>query len=214
MKIEIWSDFACPFCYIGKRKLEIALNKFQYKDEVELVFRSFELNKESKKKYDGNLNEIISKKYGITLEQAQISNNQIIQQAKEVGLNYNFDNIIPTNTFDAHRLSHYAKAKGKMKELIERILKAYFEEALNISDHKVLANLAGEVGLDRDEAGSVLASDRYEEDVRKDEQMASELKITGVPYFIFNNQYVVSGAQSPDLFLEVLEKVKKEDKIK
>ena len=162
MKIEIWSDFVCPFCYIGKRRLESALNQFEYKDEIELVFRSFELDPNSKKKYDENIHEIIAKKYGISVEQAKASNNQIVAQAKDLGLNYNFDDLIPTNTFDAHRLSHYAKTEGKMKELSERILKAYFVDSLNISDHKVLAKLAGEVGLNSDKALKVLESDKYE----------------------------------------------------
>lgn len=113
MKIEVWSDFMCPFCYMGKRRLEIALNKFEHKNEVELVFRSFELDLAAKKKFDGNIHEIIAKKYGISVEQAKASNNQIVEQAKAIGLDYNFDNLIPTNTFDAHRITHYAKQKEK-----------------------------------------------------------------------------------------------------
>lgn len=209
MKIEIWSDFVCPFCYIGKRRLESALNQFEYKDEIELVFRSFELDPNAKKKYDENIHEIIAKKYGISVEQAKASNNQLVEQAKELGLNYNFDDLILTNTFDAHRLSHYAKTEGKMKELSERVLKAYFVDSLNISDHKVLATLAGEVGLDGDKALKVLESDKYEAEVRKDEENGSKFEISGVPYFIFNSKHAVSGAQSTELFLEVLEKVKK-----
>jgi len=147
MKIEVWSDFVCPFCYIGKRRLEIALEKFEYKDEVELVFKSFELDPSSKKKFDENIHEIIAKKYGIPVEQAKASNNQIVDQAKAIGLNYNFDALIPTNTFDAHRVVQYAKTEGKTNELSERILKAYFIDSLNISDQKVLARLAYEVGL-------------------------------------------------------------------
>lgn len=211
MKIEVWSDFICPFCYIGKRRLESALNQFEYKDEVELIFRSFELDPNSKKKFDENIHEIIAKKYGISIEQAKASNNQIVAQAKAIGLNYNFDDLIPTNTFDAHRLSHYAKIEGKANELAERILKAYFVDSLNISDHKTLAGLACEVGLDSDEALKVLVSDKYGAEVRKDEENASRLGITGVPYFVFNDKYAVSGAQPSEVFLEVLEKVKKEE---
>jgi predicted DsbA family dithiol-disulfide isomerase len=211
MKIEVWSDFVCPFCYIGKRRLEIALNKFENKDEVEVEFKSFELDPAAKMKYDESIHEIIAKKYGITAEQAKESNNQIILQAKAVGLNYNFDDIIPTNTFDAHRLSHYAKAEGKMNELSERILKAYFEDSLNISDHKVLAKLAGESGLDREKALKVLKSEQYVEDVRLDEHSASKHGVRGVPYFIFNDKYVVSGAQSPEVFIDMLKRVKKEE---
>ena len=203
MKIEIWSDFVCPFCYIGKRRLEIALEKYEYKGEVELVFKSFELDPAAKKKVDGNINEIIAKKYGIPVEQAKESNNQIATQAKAIGLNYNFDDLIPTNTFDAHRIAHYAKTQGKMNELSERILKAYFVDALNISDHKVLASLAYEVGINREKALSILKSNLYSNEVRKDEEAASKLGISGVPYFIINNEYTISGAQPSEMFLEI-----------
>lgn len=211
MKIEIWSDFVCPFCYIGKRRLEIALDKFEYKDEVEVVFRSFELDPSAKKKYDESIHEIIAHKYGIPVAQAKASNDQLVTQAKAIGLNYNFEDLIPTNTFDAHRLTHYAKTEGKMNELSERILKAYFVDSLNISDYKVLSNLAFEVGLDRDKALNVLESDQYGSEVRKDEETASKLRISGVPYFVFNNKYAVSGAQPSENFLEVLEKVRAEE---
>lgn len=211
MKIEVWSDFVCPFCYIGKRRLEMALNKFEHKGEVELVFRSFELDPTAKKKYDENIHELIAKKYGVTVEQAKASNDKLVMQAKAIGLDYNFDDLIPTNTFDAHRLAHYAKTEGRMNELSERILKAYFVDSLNISDHKVLASLAGEAGLDSDKALKILDSDQYEAEVREDEKNASGLGISGVPYFVFNDKYAVSGAQPPELFLQVLEKVKKEE---
>ncbi|WP_298841363.1 DsbA family oxidoreductase [Clostridium sp.] len=211
MKIEIWSDFVCPFCYIGKRRLEIALEKYEYKGEVELVFKSFELDPAAKKKVDGNINEIIAKKYGIPVEQAKESNNQIATQAKAIGLNYNFDDLIPTNTFDAHRIAHYAKTQGKMNELSERILKAYFVDALNISDHKVLASLAYEVGINREKALSILKSNLYSNEVRKDEEAASKLGISGVPYFIINNEYTISGAQPSEMFLEALEKAREEE---
>ena len=211
MKIEVWSDFVCPFCYIGKRRLEIALEKFESKDKVELLFKSFELDPSAKKKFDGNINQIIAKKYGISVEQAKASNNEIEAQAKDMGLNYNFDGLIPTNTFDAHRVAHYAKTQGKMNEISEKILKAYFVDSLNISDHKVLASLAGEVGLNIEKTLSILESDQYSNEVRKDEKTASELGINGVPYFVINNKYTISGAQPSELFLESLEKAR-EDK--
>lgn len=211
IKIEVWSDFVCPFCYIGKRRLETALDKFEYKDEVELVFKSYELDPLAKKKYDENIHQIIAKKYGITVEQAKKSNEQIVAQAKDLGLNYNFDDLIPTNTFDAHRLAYYAKSEGKMNELTERILKAYFVDSLNISDHNVLAGLAGEAGIDTQKALEVLKSDSYTSEVRKDEEDASRLKISGVPYFVINSKYSINGAQREELFLEVLEKVKNEE---
>ncbi|MDF2881427.1 MAG: disulfide bond formation protein DsbA [Clostridiaceae bacterium] len=211
MKIEVWSDFVCPFCYIGKRRLETALNNFEHKDEVELVFKSFELDPSAKKKYGENINELIAQKYGITVEKAKESNDQLVEQAKAVGLKYNFDDLIPTNSFDAHRLAHYAKSEGKMNELAERIFKGYFVDSLNISDDKVLAALAGEVGLDSEKALRILESDQYSAEVRNDEESASKFRVGGVPYFVFDNKYAVSGAQPTDLFLDVLNKVKKEE---
>lgn len=208
MKIDIWSDYVCPFCYLGKRRLELALKDYEHKDEVEIVFKSFELDPSAKKKYEDSLHEIIAKKYGISVEQAKASNLQLVEQAKEVGLNYNFEDIIPTNTFDAHRLSHYAKAEGKAKELSERILKAYFVDSLYISDFEVLAGLAEEVGLDHKKAIEILESGAYAEKVREDEKDATRFGIQGVPYFVFDGKYAVSGAQSPEVLLEVLRKVR------
>lgn len=211
MKIEIWSDFVCPYCYIGKRRLEIALDKFKDKKNVELVFKSFELDPYAKKKYDESIYELIAKKYRISLEESKAINKQIIEQAKELGLDYNFDDLKYTNTFDAHRISQYAKEEGRMNELSERILKGYFIEALDISNHDVLLRLAKEVGLDSKNVIEVLSSNKYSENVRNDENTAAKLGIRGVPYFIFNDKYVVSGAQPPQVFLEILEKISKEE---
>lgn len=207
MKIEIWSDYACPFCYLGKRRLELALEDYDKKEDVEISFRSFELDPSAKKKYDVSLHELIAGKYGISVEEAKASNSQIISQAKEVGLHYNFEDIIPTNTFDAHRLTQYAKVKGKGKELTERIFKAYFEESLNISDHQILSGLAEDVGLLKEEALEVLSSDKYTEEVRQDQKSASRYAVRGVPYFLIDDKYAVSGAQPTETFLQVLRKL-------
>jgi predicted DsbA family dithiol-disulfide isomerase len=211
MKIEVWYDFVCPLCYIGKRRLEIALDKFKYEDEVELVFKSFEIGAFSEKKCNDNMNEITAKKYRITLEEAKASNNYIVEKAKAVGLYFNFDELIPKNTFDAHRVLHYAKAENKMEEMAERIFKAHFVDSLNISNYIVLASLAGEVGLNSEIVISILESDQYSEEVTNDEETALRLGIEGVPYYIINNKYVVPGAQPPELFLEILEKARKDE---
>ncbi|AAK81377.1 putative DsbA family dithiol-disulfide isomerase [Clostridium acetobutylicum] len=213
MKIEVWSDFVCPFCYMGKRRLEIALNEFEYKTDVEISFKSFELDPSAKKEYSENIHELIAKKYKISVEQAKASNDQIVLQAEAIGLNYNFNKLIPTNTFDAHRLSQYAKTKGKMNELSEKIFKAYFVDSLNISDYKVLADLAEEVGISRDESLRILESNQYNEEVREDEKNASKLGIDAVPYFVFDDKYAVSGAQPAEVFLEALYKIDKEGKV-
>lgn len=204
MKIEIWSDFVCPFCYIGKKHLELALEKFESDEPIEIIYKSFELNPQAKKKYENNIHEIIADKYGLTVAQAKSSNDRIVAQAKSIGLNYNFDDLKPTNTFDAHRLSHFAKANGKMAEFTERVLKAYFVDSLVISDHVTLADLAEEVGLSREKALEVLVSDQYSDEVRRDEQDAVARRITGVPYFVFDDSYEISGAQPPEVFTKVL----------
>ncbi|MGL4452311.1 MAG: DsbA family oxidoreductase [Sarcina sp.] len=210
MKIEIWSDFVCPYCYIGKRRLELAIEQFADKENIELIFRSFELDPNAKKSYDDSIDEHISEKYNIPIEEAIAANNAIIEQAKEVGLNYNFKDLIRTNTFDAHRLTHYAKEEGKMSEMSERILKAYFIESLNISDHETLIKLATQVGLNKSKVSEVLKSDMYSKEVRNDEATATARAVTGVPYFVFDEKFAVSGAQPSSIFLRVLNNTKNE----
>ena len=207
MVIEIWSDFVCPFCYIGKRNLEKALESFKEKEEVELVYRSFELDPEFKKQEGVSLHEIIAKKYGIPTEQAKASNDNLIEYAKSVGLDYNFEDIIPANTLDAHRLSHYAKTKGKMYELEERIMRAYFIESRDISDHEVLTELAGNVGLDKAEVSEMLKDGSFEEVVRMEEEIAHKSGITGVPFFIIDDKFTIYGAQPPEAFQEAFNKI-------
>jgi predicted DsbA family dithiol-disulfide isomerase len=209
IKIEIWSDYVCPFCYIGERKLELALEQKGMKEDVEIVFNSFELDPNAKIRYDININEMVAKKYGVSVEQATANNNNIIRSAKEVGLNYNFDDLKRTNTFDAHRLSHYAKAEGKSKEYTEAVMKSYFIDSLLISDIEVLASIAEEIGLNKEKAISILQSSMFAEEVRQDELNAHERRISGVPYFLFNEKEVVSGAQPVETFVKIIEGLKK-----
>ncbi len=211
MKIEVWYDFVCPLCYIGKRRLEIALDQFKYEDEVTLVFRSFEIGAFSEENNYETMNEITARKLHITLEEAKASNHYLVEKAKAVGLDFNIDEVIPKNTFDAHRVFQYAKAENKMEEMAERIFKAHFVDALDISDYFVLASLAGEVGLNSEKVISILESDQYSEEVTKDEEAASRLGIDGVPYYIVNRKYVIPGAQPPELFLEILEKAREDE---
>ncbi len=206
MKIEVWYDFVCPLCYIGKRRLEIALSKFNYEDEVTLVFNSFEINTFDEEHSNETMNEITARKYHMTLEEAKASNHYLVDKAKEVGLDFNIDEVIPKNTLDAHRVLQYAKTENKAEEMAERISKAHFVDALDISDHSILARLAGEVGLNSEKVISILKTDQYREEVTKDEEAARRLGIDGVPYYIINRKYVVPGAQPPELFLEILEK--------
>ncbi|MGV8907009.1 MAG: DsbA family oxidoreductase [Acetobacterium sp.] len=208
MKVEIWSDYVCPFCYIGERRLALALEKTGMQENVEVVFNSFELDPNAKKSYDENINQLMAKKYGMSMEQATAANNNMIKTAKEVGLDFNFGNLKPTNTFDAHRLSHYAKDKGKLNEYTEAVMKSYFTDSLNISDFEVLTSIATEVGLDRAEALNILESSAFTEEVRNDESNAYSRKINGVPYFLFNGTEAVNGAQTVDTFVAVIEGLK------
>jgi len=211
MKIEVWSDYLCPFCYIGKRKFENALVQFPHRDSVEVVFRSFELGPDAPRDPGISMDQILTSKYGMSLEQAKAANDNVASQAQTVGLTYHFDTMIPTNSFDAHRLTHYAAAQGKANEMQERLFQAYFTDSLHIGDRETLAQLGAETGLDRNEVSAMLASDQYAQDVRADEQEGSQLGIKGVPFFVINRKYAVSGAQPSEVFLEALQKAWSED---
>ncbi|UVI29632.1 DsbA family oxidoreductase [Paenibacillus spongiae] len=211
MKIEVWSDYLCPFCYIGKRKFENALAQFPHKDKVEVIYRSFELGPDSPKDPGVSMDQILASKYGMSLEQAKAANDNVASQAQTAGLTYHFDTMIPTNSFDAHRLTHYAAQQGKAPEMLERLFRAYFTDSLHIGDRETLARLAGEIGLDRNEAAAMLESGQYAQEVRADEQEGSRLGIKGVPFFVIDRKYGVSGAQPSEVFLEALQKAWNED---
>ncbi|MBM7584028.1 putative DsbA family dithiol-disulfide isomerase [Bacillus pakistanensis] len=211
MKIEVWSDYACPFCYIGKRRLEEALETFPHKSKVEVVFKSFELDPNSDRNTDRSIHEIIANKYGTSIDQAKKMNENLRKQALSVGLDFKFDSMIPTNTLDAHRLTKFAETKGKVVEITERLLKAYFTDSLHIGDHRTLLHLAEEVGLDRDEVESILKSEDFTKEVRNDESQASQIGVTGVPFFVINQKYSISGAQPKEVFESAILKVWEEE---
>lgn len=207
MKIEIWSDFVCPFCYIGKRRLENALDTFEHRDEVDLTYKSFQLDPNAAKSTDQSMAELLAGKYKIPVEQAKGMNAQMTEQAKEVGLEYHFDTIQPTNTFDAHRLAQYAKTQDKLELATEKLMHAYFTDSLNLSDHDTLTKIAAEAELDPIEVCKVIEGDQFSEEVYSDQGEAQQIGVTGVPFFVFNNKYAVSGAQPAEVFGEVLQKV-------
>ncbi|MFD0713806.1 DsbA family oxidoreductase [Paenibacillus sp. GCM10027626] len=211
MKVEIWSDFVCPFCYIGKRRFEAALQQFSNKGAVEVVFKSFELDPNAKRDGNPSVYDMLAAKYGMSREQAIANTNNLAQQAKALGLDYYFDRTILTNTFDAHRLTHFAATKGKLAEMTERLLKAHFTDTLHIGHQDTLADLAAEIGLDRDEALRVLTSSDYANEVRADEEEARRIGVKGVPSFVINRKYAISGAQPSEVFLEGLQKAWEED---
>ena len=211
MKIEVWSDYVCPFCYIGKRLLEQALETFPHRDQVEVVYKSFELHPGVENNPNMSINELIANKYGMPIEQAEAMNQQVIQRAAEVGLNYNFDQMKQTNTVKSHRLTKYAETKGKGGELTERLLSAHFVESKFLGDDETLLLLAAEVGLDQTEVEHVLSSDAFLEEVLKDQAEGQQLGVQGVPFFVLNRKYGISGAQPLEVFTQTLEKVWEEE---
>lgn len=206
IKVEIWSDFVCPFCYIGKRRFEAGLEQFENKEHVEVIYKSFELDPNAQRDGNPNVHDMLAMKYGMSREQAIANTKQITEQAKAIGLEYHMDETVQTNTFDAHRLAHYAASQGKGEEMTERLLKAHFTDAKHLGQLDTLADLAAEIGLDRDEAYRMLASEEYTKEVRTDEEEARQLGVRGVPFFVINRKYGVSGAQPSELFLDALKK--------
>ena len=160
-----------------------------------------------------NIYEALAQKYGMSVEQAKANTQNMVRMAKEVGLDYQMDTLILTNTFDAHRLAMFAKTKGLMIEMTERILQAYFTESKHIGDHATLTELAVEVGLDREAVAAMLASDAMTDEVRADEQLAKQYRVTGVPFYLINKKYALTGAQPTEVFVEALQKVIAEDEV-
>ncbi|RYU80266.1 DsbA family oxidoreductase [Hymenobacter persicinus] len=207
MKVEIWSDIMCPFCYIGKRRFEEALAHFPQADQVQVQWRSFELDPNMQTNPNQTIHELLAERKGMSVEQGRQMNTQMAQHATTVGLEFNFDKTIPANTFNAHRLIHLAAAHDRQDAMKERIFRAYFTEGQNIDDPATLRALAAEIGLPAAEVEQLLASDAYAQEVRHDEYQARQIGVRGVPYFVFADKYAVSGAQPSELFQEVLEKV-------
>ena len=211
MKVEIWSDIVCPFCYIGKRKFETALADFAGKDKVEIEWKSFQLDPEMDNKEGLNVHEYLGKRKGGTPADGKRMNDSMTAAAAEVGLQYDFDNGIINNTINAHRLLHWAKEEGLQNELKERIFKAYYTEGIDTADIAELVRLAKETGLDPVQARKVLEENLYVKEVLQDQQEAAELGVQGVPFYVFNRKYAVSGAQPSEVFAQVLNKVLAEE---
>lgn len=205
MKVDIWSDVRCPFCYIGKRKFEMALEKFPHKDQIKIEWHSFQLDPNLETTTEVNAIDHISKTKGISKKEAEQMHRHVTQVAKEVGLDFDFDTTIVANSFNAHRLIQLAKTHDLGNEIEEQMFKAYFIEGKNIDDHKVLIQIGISTGLDEKEIREVLSSDVFSKEVKKDEMQAQSIGVRGVPFFVLNDKYAVSGAQSPETFLDVLE---------
>lgn len=207
MKIELWSDFACPFCYIGKKRFEQALETFPHKEEVEVVLKAYQLNPNAPKVMTKNPAETFAKGHNMSVKQAKQRFDMFQEQAKTVGLTYNYDTIKMTNSFDAHRLAKWARQFGKEYELTGRLMKAYFTDGENIAITDTLVKLVQELGLDEAEAKKMLQSDQYADLVREEIMEGQQIGVRGVPFFVLNRKYGVSGAQPVEYFTQVLEKL-------
>jgi len=204
VEVEIWSDIACPWCYIGKRRFEAALAEFEHRDEVHVRWRSFELDPEAPSERVGDRAERLAQKYGMTIEQARAAEQQLTGVAAGEGLAFRFDIARSGTTFDAHRVVHLAEDHGLQDAMKERLLRAYFIEGELMSDHDTLVRLAAEVGVEEQEVHELLAGDRYAQEVRDDERAADQFGISAVPTFVVDRRLGASGAQPPDALLELL----------
>ena len=207
MKIEIWSDIACPFCYMGKRKFDIALAQFGGKESVEIEWKSFLLNPDLETDPSVSIFQYLLEIKGIPMEQAKQMNAHITEAGKAIGLDYHFDQVILANTMKAHQLLHEARVQGLQHQMEERLFEANFVEGQNIDDVNVLISLATEVGMDTTALDVKILTGAYSHEIQQDLQLAQQFGVRGVPFFVFDRKYAVSGAQEPETFLKTLEAI-------
>jgi predicted DsbA family dithiol-disulfide isomerase len=208
IKVDIWSDVQCPWCYIGKRKFETAVEQFG--GNVEVEYHSFELAPDTPVDFEGTPKDYLAERKGISAQQADEMLDRVTGIAASVGLHYDYDHVHQTNTIKAHELIHYAKSQGRQLDMKERLLKAYFVDGRHVGRIDDLADLAAEIGLDRAEVVQVLTDNTFLADVKSDVAQAEEYGIQGVPFFVFDEKYGVSGAQDPATFVNVLSQVQSE----
>jgi predicted DsbA family dithiol-disulfide isomerase len=205
MEIEIWSDINCPWCYIGKRRFEAAMSNFGHADEAIVTWRSFELDPGAPAEIPGNGAAMLAEKYGVPLEQARAMEQNVSDTAAADGLEYDLEHVRIGSSFDAHRLVHLAKRHGLQDAMKERLFRAHFTEGRLVSDPETLVELASEVGLDGPEVRATLAADEFADEVREDELTAQQLGISGVPMFVIDRAFGMSGAQPAEQLLALLE---------
>jgi predicted DsbA family dithiol-disulfide isomerase len=202
--LEIWSDVVCPWCYIGKRRLETALQRFEHTDSVEVVHRSFELNPAAPREASQTLTAMLAQKYRVSETDATAMNARVTTMAKTVGLDYRLELARPSNSFDAHRMIHLASEVGGSADMVERLFAAYFIEGRSISDRETLIEIGAGVGIPEATAAEVLDGNRLVEEVREDETLASSLGIASVPFFVMDRSFGLAGAHEPDTLLKAL----------
>jgi len=213
MNVEIWSDIACPWCYVGKRRFEAALARYEHADDVTVTWRSFELDPSAPPERAVDNATHLSEKYGMSVEQARQANRQLEQTAAGDGLEMHLGTARGGNTFDGHRLVHLAQAHGLQDAMKERLLRAYFTEGELMSDRLTLERLAAEVGLPADEVRETLLTERFADEVRDDERVAAQLGVRGVPFFVVDRKIAASGAQPPETLLELLRQARPEEPV-
>ena len=214
MKVEIWSDIMCPFCYIGKRNFEAALNEFDAKNEIEIEWKSFQLDPTIPKSSENKVStyEYLAERKGMPVERSKELHDSLVETARKVGLTYNFEKAVVVNSFDAHKLIQLAKTKGLGDAAEESLFKAYFTDGKDMSDHSTLIRLGKEIGLNEEEINAALVSEEFEAKVNFDVSEGSQLGVTGVPFFVFDRKYAVSGAQPIETFLNALKQSHAESK--
>jgi len=206
MKVEIWSDIVCPFCYIAKRNFERALGRFEHRAHVAIIWKSFQLNRHLVTTPGKNLDEYLAEIKGCTLSHAREMNNHVTLLAEKAGLEYNLDRAVVANSFNAHRLMHLAEKSGCQDQLAELLFKAYFTDGKNIADRETLVSIGSEAGIEKGKITRVLEGNDFSEQVAEDMSEARQYRIHGVPHFILNGSIAVSGAQDPEVFLDALDK--------
>ncbi|MCF3109308.1 DsbA family oxidoreductase [Niabella sp. CC-SYL272] len=206
MQVEIWSDVMCPFCYIGKRHFETALEQFANNREVEIIWKSFQLDPALPEKEEIDHEQYLVERKGLPKDQVKSLLDHVTQSARQAGLDYRFDKVITVNSFNAHRVIQMAKTKGWGDAAEERFFKAYFTEGLDIADRPTLTRLGKEIGLTEEDINEALTNEAYAGKVNRDLYEAQQIGVRGVPFFVFNRKYAVSGAQPPEAFTQTLDK--------
>ncbi len=205
IKIELWSDFACPFCYIAKTRFDRALENFKHKDHIQVIYKAYQLNPYAKKIMDKTAEETFADSHNISVEEARRRFSLFVEYGKAAGLKYNFDIIQMTNTFDAHRLAKYANTLNLEAKITSRFMKAYFSEGSNLADRDTLIKLSTEIGLNEREVINILDSNEYGNTVKEQMLESTEVGVKGVPFFVLNRKYAISGSQPEDYFTNALE---------
>jgi len=204
MRIDVWSDFLCPFCHLGRRQLQLALEQFEHADEVDVIWHSFQLDRNAPAELEGSNVQRVADKYGVSLEQMEQTHRAMAEAAAEVGLDFQWDRTRGGNSYDAHRLHHYARSVGREQEFMDRLMRGWYSEGASLGDHDTLVTLATEAGLEEGAVREVLGSDDFGQEVRTDLALAGSIGISSVPTFVLDQKYGVSGAQGVESILGAL----------